>query len=56
MIVLPAADGAAFGEGALRFVALLLLASVIWSVLQFGILKGESGPNPHGPDPLAGRD
>jgi uncharacterized membrane protein YhaH (DUF805 family) len=55
-IVLPAADGAAFGEGALRFAALLLLASMIWSVLQFGILKGETGSNPHGPDPLAGRD
>jgi hypothetical protein len=35
---------------------LLLLASAIWSVLQFGILKGVTGPNPHGPDPLAGHD
>ncbi len=56
-IFAPAAvDGASFGESAVRLIFLLLMASVIWSVLQFGILKGETGPNPHGPDPLAGRD
>jgi uncharacterized membrane protein YhaH (DUF805 family) len=42
------------GESAIRLALLLLLASVIWSILQFGILKGETGPNKHGPDPLAG--
>jgi uncharacterized membrane protein YhaH (DUF805 family) len=42
------------GENIVRLSLLLLTASVIWSVLQFGILKGETGPNDHGPDPLAG--
>ncbi len=42
------------GETVVRVALLLLTASVIWSVLQFGILKGETGPNQHGPDPLAG--
>ncbi len=42
------------GENALRLSLLLLTASAIWSILQFGILKGETGPNQHGPDPLAG--
>jgi uncharacterized membrane protein YhaH (DUF805 family) len=42
------------GEHVVRFSFLLLTASVIWSILQFGILKGETGPNEHGPDPLAG--
>ncbi len=42
------------GENAVRLSFLLLTASVIWSILQFGILKGETGPNEHGPDPLAG--
>jgi uncharacterized membrane protein YhaH (DUF805 family) len=51
-ITLPGAAG----EGAIRLILLLLLASLIWSVLQFGVLEGETGPNPHGPDPLAGRD
>ena len=41
-------------ENVVRFALLLLMASIIWSVLQFGILKGETGPNEHGPDPLAG--
>jgi uncharacterized membrane protein YhaH (DUF805 family) len=42
------------GENAMRLAFLLMLASVIWSILQFGIFKGETGPNTHGPDPLAG--
>jgi len=42
------------GVGGLAF--LLVVASAIWSVLQFGILKGETGPNRHGPDPLGGRE
>ncbi len=42
------------GDNAVRLALLLLTASAIWSVLQFGILKGETGPNEHGPDPLAG--
>jgi uncharacterized membrane protein YhaH (DUF805 family) len=41
-------------ENVVRLSLLLLMASVIWSILQFGILKGETGPNEHGPDPLAG--
>lgn len=41
-------------ENVVRILGLLLTASAIWSVLQFGILKGETGPNDHGPDPLAG--
>jgi uncharacterized membrane protein YhaH (DUF805 family) len=51
-VILPGAAG----EGAVRLVLLLFLASLIWSVLQFGVLEGETGPNAHGPDPLAGRD
>jgi uncharacterized membrane protein YhaH (DUF805 family) len=43
------------GPSFVLFPTLLLLASAIWSVLQFGIFKGETGPNQHGPDPLAGR-
>ncbi len=42
------------GESVILWALLLLTASAIWSVLQFGILKGETGPNKHGPDPLAG--
>jgi uncharacterized membrane protein YhaH (DUF805 family) len=42
------------GENVVRLSLLLLTASAIWSVLQFGILRGETGPNNHGPDPLAG--
>jgi uncharacterized membrane protein YhaH (DUF805 family) len=42
------------GEAAVRLALLLLAASAIWSVLQFGILNGEKGPNVHGPDPRAG--
>ena len=42
------------GGGVVRVALLLVTASAIWSVLQFGILKGETGPNDHGPDPLAG--
>jgi uncharacterized membrane protein YhaH (DUF805 family) len=43
------------GESFVTLTLLLLLASAIWSVLQFGIFKGETGPNSHGPDPLAGQ-
>jgi uncharacterized membrane protein YhaH (DUF805 family) len=42
------------GDNVIIIPLLLLTASAIWSVLQFGILKGETGPNGHGPDPLAG--
>lgn len=44
-----------FGENLVILSLLLLTASVIWSLLQFGILKGQTGPNDFGPDPLAGR-
>jgi uncharacterized membrane protein YhaH (DUF805 family) len=43
------------GESVVHLAFLFLLASVIWSVLQFGIFKGAAGPNAYGPDPLAGR-
>ncbi len=52
-IVLPSS---VIGESAVRLLLVLLMASAIWSVLQFGIFKGETGPNQYGPDPLAGRD
>jgi uncharacterized membrane protein YhaH (DUF805 family) len=42
------------GDTYVSLAFLFLLASVIWSILQFGILKGETGPNSHGADPLAG--
>jgi uncharacterized membrane protein YhaH (DUF805 family) len=43
------------GENFVPLAFLLFLASAIWSVLQFGIFKGETGSNSEGPDPLAGR-
>ncbi len=43
------------GESLISLAFLLLMASAIWSVLQFGIFNGDTGPNQHGPDPLAGR-
>lgn len=52
LVILPGAAG----EGVVRLVLLLFLASLIWSVLQFGFLEGQTGPNQHGPDPQAGRD
>ncbi len=63
VVVLPVMGGAlaptlkeAFGlsDATVTLALLLMFASAIWSVLQFGILKGETGPNKHGPDPLAG--
>lgn len=57
VVVLPflaAMAAPAISEQAARIALLLLTASAIWSVLQFGILKGETGPNGHGPDPLSG--
>jgi uncharacterized membrane protein YhaH (DUF805 family) len=32
---------------------LLSLAIGIWALIELGILKGTTGPNQHGPDPLA---
>jgi len=32
---------------------LLTLAIGIWALIELGILKGTTGPNQHGPDPLA---
>jgi uncharacterized membrane protein YhaH (DUF805 family) len=43
------------GENFVLLTYIFLLASAIWSVLQFGIFKGETGLNRHGPDPLARR-
>lgn len=63
VVVLPVIGGLlapalkdAFGlsDATVRSALLLMVASAIWSVLQFGILKGETGPNKQGPDPLAG--
>jgi len=61
VVVLPFLGAAAalsapseVGENVVRVSLLLLTASVIWGILQFGILKGETGPNENGPDPLAG--
>ncbi len=57
VIILPffgAMAAPAISENATRFSLLLLTASAIWSVLQFGILKGQNGPNRHGPDPHTG--
>jgi uncharacterized membrane protein YhaH (DUF805 family) len=41
------------GDSIVPSALLLATASLIWSVLQFGILEGEIGPNRHGPDPRA---
>ena len=55
-IITPAIAGKVdLGQNAVTLALLLLLASAIWSVLQFGIFKGETGPNRYGPDPLAGQ-
>jgi uncharacterized membrane protein YhaH (DUF805 family) len=43
------------GESIVRLALLLVAASVIWSILQFGIFKGETGANAYGPDPRAGK-
>jgi len=32
---------------------ILLLVIGIWALIELGILKGTTGPNQHGPDPLA---
>jgi uncharacterized membrane protein YhaH (DUF805 family) len=56
VVVLPffgVAAAPAISENAARIALLLVTASIIWSVLQFGILKGQDGPNRHGPDPQA---
>jgi uncharacterized membrane protein YhaH (DUF805 family) len=63
VVVLPFAATLAMPEAIQRFgwdelfagrlVSLLFAASAIWSILQFGILKGQAGPNSHGPDPSA---
>ena len=34
----------------------LLFAVTIWMLIELGFLKGEAGPNPYGPDPLARSD
>jgi uncharacterized membrane protein YhaH (DUF805 family) len=47
--------GGEAGVNLARIALLLYLASLIWAVLQFGILKGDEGPNEYGPDPLDGR-
>jgi uncharacterized membrane protein YhaH (DUF805 family) len=33
---------------------LLSFAIGIWALIELGILKGTTGPNQHGPDPLGG--
>jgi uncharacterized membrane protein YhaH (DUF805 family) len=43
-----------WSSSVIRIAQVLCMASVIWSILQFGIFKGEIGPNRNGPDPLAG--
>jgi uncharacterized membrane protein YhaH (DUF805 family) len=55
ILAAPIAEAFELGENFVPLTVLLLLASAIWSVLQFGIFKGQTGPNEHGPDPLAGR-
>jgi uncharacterized membrane protein YhaH (DUF805 family) len=49
------AGNSGLGENLIVLALLLVVASAIWSVLQFGIFRGETGPNRHGPDPLAGQ-
>ena len=52
LLVAPGAvQNFGWSDQVLGIALLLFAASVIWSVLQFGILKGEAGPNSHGPDP-----
>jgi uncharacterized membrane protein YhaH (DUF805 family) len=42
--------------GALSYIfMILILAVAIWYLIDLGILKGTTGPNPYGPDPLAVR-
>jgi uncharacterized membrane protein YhaH (DUF805 family) len=32
--------------------SLASLAIVVWSIVELGCLKGDTGPNQYGPDPL----
>jgi uncharacterized membrane protein YhaH (DUF805 family) len=41
-------------SGIATALSLLSLVIGIWALIELGILKGTSGPNQHGPDPLGG--
>jgi uncharacterized membrane protein YhaH (DUF805 family) len=46
------AIGQSMGNGAGAFVALVGAALAIWGLVEIGFLKGTTGPNDYGPDPL----
>ena len=46
------AIGQSMANGAGAFVALVGAALAIWGLVEIGFLKGTTGPNDYGPDPL----
>ncbi len=46
------AIGQSMGNGAGAFVALVGAALAIWGLVEIGFLKGTTGPNDYGPDPV----
>lgn len=50
--VLQGIGGASGGQGIGMIFALIGFAISIWALVELGILRGASGPNQYGPDPL----
>jgi uncharacterized membrane protein YhaH (DUF805 family) len=51
----PMFDGVGRALGSPVFFELASSAVTIWLIVELGILRGTSGPNQYGPDPLAGQ-
>jgi uncharacterized membrane protein YhaH (DUF805 family) len=41
-------------SGWMSLISLIPLAGFIWVIVALGVMEGTKGPNPYGPDPLAG--
>lgn len=52
-LVPPLLDGVGRTTGVSLFFGALSLAVSIWMIVELGFLRGTSGPNQYGPDPLA---
>jgi uncharacterized membrane protein YhaH (DUF805 family) len=51
-----AAQGMMAGMGSMYWVLLIIeLVAVVWAIVELGCLKGTTGDNQYGPDPLAGK-
>jgi uncharacterized membrane protein YhaH (DUF805 family) len=53
-LVLLLFDGLTKGLSPPLILQLASLAVSIWALVELGFLRGTSGPNQHGPDPLVG--